>query len=207
LIARIRGILSQRSLNQIIVDVNGVGYLVYIPLSTYYSLPEIDEPVSLHISTYIREDAFNLFGFLTLEEKEMFEALLKVSNIGPKLALNILSGISVEELKRAIYEGEPQRLHNIPGVGLKTAKRIILELRDKVVPQEVGSAPPPEGDGPEQRQTIQDALNGLINLGYTKHQAEGAIAKVMANLSGEISLEGLIREALKVLGQDKFQLG
>ena len=205
MIGKITGRLSYRSLNQIIVDVNGVGYQIFIPLSTYYHLPDLNESLTLFISTYVREDTLNLFGFFDLEDKEMFESLLRISKIGPKLALNILSGIPVKELKEAISRGDIQRLHSIPGIGLKTAERISLELRDKL-----GASRTPDRSYPTQDmrggedQKFQDALSALINLGYHKTQAEKAIEKVRSASGEEISLEELIKESLKILARHKL---
>jgi Holliday junction DNA helicase RuvA len=206
LIGKIRGNLSYRSLTQIIVDVNGVGYQISIPLSTYYSLPELNESLTLFISTYIREDVLTLFGFFTLEEKEMFEALISVSKIGPKMALNILSGIPVQELKEVIIKGEIQKLHAIPGIGLKTAERVALELKDKIKPADtVPSFAGPDHCGLKDDK-LKDALSALINLGYSKSQAEKAIKEVSLTFREDISLERLIKESLKNLVQHKLKL-
>src|SRR5512136_260857 len=132
MIARLTGKLAVKNPGEIILDVGGVGYQVFIPLSTFYELPERGEVLSLQIHTQVRDDAIELYGFLTLQEKEVFKLLLGVSKIGPKLANSILSGISVEELKTAIVTGNILKLNGIPGIGKKTAERLILELKDKI---------------------------------------------------------------------------
>jgi Holliday junction DNA helicase RuvA len=204
LIGKITGRLSYRSLNKLIVDVNGVGYQISIPLSAYYHLPDLNESLTLFISTYVREDTLTLFGFLDLEEKDMFETLIGISNIGPKLALNILSGIPVNELKQAISMEDVNRLRSIPGIGLKTAERISLELKDKlgtVTPERFYAARDiREGES----QKFQDAFSALINLGYLKSQAEKAIGKVKSASGEELSLEELIKESLKILSRNKL---
>ena len=132
MIARLTGKLTTKNPGEVILDVGGVGYQVFIPLSTFYELPERGESLSLQIYTAVRENAIELYGFLTLQEKELFKLLLNVSKIGPKLAQNILSGISSEDLKTAIISGDILKLNAIPGIGKKTAERMILELKDKV---------------------------------------------------------------------------
>jgi Holliday junction DNA helicase RuvA len=131
MIARISGILIQKSVPQCVVDVHGAGYRVFVPLSTFYELPEEGQTVILHVHTHVREDAINLYGFLTKEEREVFQLLISVSGIGPKLALNILSGIAAGDLVKAVIGEDLKRLTGIPGVGKKTAERMILELKDK----------------------------------------------------------------------------
>src|SRR5262245_16267589 len=132
MIAKLTGVLVTKAIDHVVLDVRDVGYRVFIPLSSYYDLPEINAPVSLLIHTYVREDSFQLFGFLTVDERDLFEALLRVTKVGPKLALAMLSGMSANDLRQAVIEGDAQRLSAVPGVGRKTAERIILELRDKL---------------------------------------------------------------------------
>lgn len=204
MIGKITGKLSYRSLNKIIVDANGVGYQIIIPLSTYYHLPDLNESLALFISTYVREDALSLFGFFYLEEKEMFETLIGVSNIGPKLALNLLSGIPVKELKQAISNGDIPRLQSIPGIGLKTAERISLELRDKLGPVTPDNRYAVQGGRGVEDPKFQDALSALVNLGYHKTQAEKTIETVRHASSEELSLEVLIKESLKILAKHRL---
>jgi len=183
----------------VIVEAGGIGYEVFVPLSTFYTLPEKDEKVSLHIYNHVREDALLLFGFQTKLEKELFLMLISVSGIGPKLSINILSGIGPQELLGAIASGDTVRLRAIPGVGKKTAERISLELKDRacrILDKEEVSLPPVlEG---EEKGLVDDALSALLNLGYSAKAAKMAIEKARP-LIKEMTLEGLIREALKVL--------
>src|SRR3989304_10538690 len=132
MIATLRGILEHKSPNMVVLDVNGVGYQVFIPLSTFYTLPKEKEKVFLEIYTHVREDAISLFGFFTSEEKVLFEHLIGVTKIGPKLAINILSGIGSSDLKKAIVASDFDTLSNVPGVGKKTAERVVYELREKM---------------------------------------------------------------------------
>src|ERR671924_741449 len=132
MIARLTGALVTKAVDHVVLDVRDVGYRVFIPLSTYYDLPEINASVSLLIHTYVREDALQLYGFLTADERDLFEALLRVTKVGPKLALAMLSGMSAADLQQAVVEGDVPRLSTVPGVGRKTAERLILELREKL---------------------------------------------------------------------------
>ena len=141
MIASLRGALLEKRPNQIIVDVHGVGYDVSIPVSTYSALPDNGKEVTLKVHTHVREDAIALFGFLTAEEKMLFEKLIGVSGIGPKLAITVLSGLAAADLTNAIRGGDVQRLTRIPGIGKKTAERMVLELRDKVDLVRGGTAP------------------------------------------------------------------
>ncbi len=199
MIAHLSGLLLRKTTESLIIDAGGIGYEVSVPLSTFYTLPDKEERVSLHIYTHVREDALVLFGFQTKLEKDIFIMLISVSGIGPKLSINILSGIGPQELLEAIALGDAVRLQAIPGVGKKTAERIALELKDralKVLDREEISPPPvPEG---EDRRLINDALSALLNLGYSAKLAKQAIEKARSTVT-EITLEGLIREALKVL--------
>ena len=192
-----------KSTNFLIVDVNGVGYRIFVPLSTYYALPKLGEILQLLTVTIVREDVFNLFGFLTQKEQGIFNHLISVSKIGPKLGINILSGMSAEELKEAIILGDIEKLNSIPGIGRKTAERIVLELKEKVSKALAGQ---PDGIHviSSAKPEIEDALSALINLGYKKPLAETAIKKAKAELKANNSdnsstLEVLIRGALKIL--------
>jgi Holliday junction DNA helicase RuvA len=203
MIARIKGTLVFKSTNFLIVDVNGVGYRIFVPLSTYYALPKLGEILQLLTVTIVREDVFNLFGFLTQKEQDIFNHLISVSKIGPKLGINILSGMSAEELKEAIILGDIEKLNSIPGIGKKTAERIVLELKEKVSKALAGQ---PDGihDIPSAKPEIEDALSALVNLGYKKPLAETAIKKAKADLKinnsdNSSTLEVLIRGALKIL--------
>jgi len=199
MIAHLRGLLIKKTTQSTIIEAGGIGYEVLVPLSTFYSLPEKDERVSLHIFTHVREDALILFGFHTLLEKELFLMLISVSGIGPKLSINILSGIGPQDLLVAIASGDPVRLRAIPGVGKKTAERIALELKDpasKVLArEEIAPLPVPEA---KDKGLIDDALSALVNLGYPAKSAKMVVEKARS-IAKEMTLEGLIREALRML--------
>ncbi len=195
MIALLSGTIVHKSVNQIILDVGGVGYQLLIPLSSFYSLPE-QGTARLHVHTHVREDAILLFGFLTLAEKEMFGLLLGISGVGPKLALNILSNIPVPELRTALAQGNIKQLSGLPGIGKKTAERLGLELREKI-PFEPG----PVGTGGRQSASAgcqrEDALSALINLGYRDTLCKKALDSLDA--SPDASLEEVLKAALKVL--------
>jgi holliday junction DNA helicase RuvA len=195
-IASLTGRLSRKANDYLIVNVSGVGYRVQTPLSTYRAAPDVDEEIRLHIHTHVREDAISLFGFMTMAEKEMFLLLIGVSGIGPKLALSILSNMSVDELVSAILSSDGSALLAVPGIGKKTAARMALELKDKVklLAAEV-SERGPAAKGAEHR---EDAVSALVNLGFRKQLAEEALKSVQAG-QRELSVEELIREALGAL--------
>lgn len=198
MIAHLKGILLSKTTDTIIVDNNGLGYEVYIPLSTFYALPEEGE-VNLHIYTHVREDAFILFGFNTVLEKQIFRLLISVSGIGPKLAVNILSGIGPDALLDAIASGDVVRLQSIPGVGRKTAERISLELKDKAQKtRSDADMPVLEVSSLEEKSVRDDALSALLNLGYSSKAAGKAVDKALSGLK-EVTLEGLITESLRIL--------
>ena len=200
MIAHLKGLLLSKSTDTIIIDNNGLGYEVFVPLSTFYTLPDEDgQEVSLHIHTHVREDAFLLFGFKTILEKKIFRLLISVSGIGPKLAINILSGIGPDALLEAIALGDVVKLQSIPGVGKKTAERISLELKDKaqLIRADV-DLPSVKISSQEDREVRDDALSALVNLGYTSKAAGNAVDKALSK-AGEITLEGIITEALRVL--------
>ncbi|MFC1885067.1 Holliday junction branch migration protein RuvA [Thermodesulfobacteriota bacterium] len=181
------------------MDTGGIGYEVFVPLSTFYALPECSESVRLHIYTHVREDTIALFGFHTELEKTLFLMLISVSGIGPKLAVNILSGIGPDDLLGAMAQGDSNRLRAIPGVGKKTAERISLELKDKAA-EAMGSQPEEAATaiGGVDRELIDDAMSAFINLGYSAKAAKQAVEKALSSIE-EVSLEGLIKEALKAL--------
>jgi Holliday junction DNA helicase RuvA len=199
-IAYLRGTVLEKQPNQVIVDAGGVGYDVTIPVSTYTSLPEAGAEVRLRVYTHVREDAIALFGFLTREEKALFEKLIGVSGIGPKLAVTVLSGLHTDELVGAIRSGELAKLVRIPGVGKKTAERMVLELRDKldgigpaVVAASTAAAPVVVLSDIE-----QDVLSALLNLGCQRAAAETAVRK--ARLEGtQREFEPLFRRALELV--------
>jgi len=196
--AQLRGQLLEKQPNRVIVDVNGVGYDVHVPLSTFYELGEPGADVTLRIHTHVREDALLLYGFATRLELQIFERLISVSGIGPKLALAVLSGLEPNELVTAIRTANVARLTGIPGIGKKTAERIGLELKDKMstfVPAETTSAAP---DDSEALRT--DLLSALMNLGYHRPLAERAVTAALKKASGA-SFETTLRHALRELSQ------
>lgn len=191
MIAKISGNLARKVPGEIIVDVRGVGYQIFIPLTVFYRLPEVGAPVSLHIHTHLREDALQLFGFLEEAEKQIFLLLNNVTGIGPKLAVNILSGIPAEDLTRALKEGDQVRLVSIPGVGKKLAERMVVELRDKVMTLRAEE----ERNGGSQ--LMRDAVSALVNLGYRRAEAEKSVREIAQ--SGERLLGDVLKEALRRL--------
>jgi Holliday junction DNA helicase RuvA len=199
MIAHLNGTLLQKSTQSVIIDNGGIGYEVFVPLSTFYALPDKDERVSLHIYTHVREDALVLFGFKTPLEKDIFLMLISVSGIGPKLAINILSGIGPDDLLEAMARGDALRLQSIPGVGRKMSERIALELRDKALRVRGDSeAPPAKIVTGEERRVFDDALSALLNLGYPSKSAKLAVEKALSRVE-DMSLENLIKEALRLL--------
>ena len=200
MIARIKGILIYKSISHVIVDAHGIGYRIFVPLTTFYELPETGQSVNLNIHTHVKEDALHLFGFHTLEDQSIFQMLISVSGIGPKLALNILSGIPAHEFIRAVTQGNLSRLVAIPGVGKKTAERMVLELKDKILKIDLGEVAVEGVSGRERDDAMkEDALSALINLGYKNAAARNAIDKVIAEASGSLSLDILLKEVLKSL--------
>jgi Holliday junction DNA helicase RuvA len=199
MIGQLRGHLTDKRPNQVLVDVGGVGYLVQVPLSTYAALGELHTEVTLLIHTHVREDALTLYGFLSSREKHFFEMLLSASGVGPSLALKILSGMSVEELVPAIRGGDLARLTKIPGVGRKTAERIVVELKDKLdavtIEVERPAASSPAG-------IEADVVSALVNLGYEVRAAEGAVAEARRE-NGAGNFEKLLRVSLQSLSAPK----
>jgi holliday junction DNA helicase RuvA len=198
MISHLKGTLSYKSPVYVVVDVNGVGYQVFVSLSTFYALPETEASVFLKIHTHVREDAFKLFGFLTDEEQLIFEKLISISKVGPKLALSILSGMQPVDFMTAIMENDVARISTIPGVGKKTAERLTLELKDKLKDITVefspgGVEPMPTGG------VVDDAVSALVNLGYKKPQAEKTVKSIWEKNGQSVELEELIKESLNVL--------
>jgi holliday junction DNA helicase RuvA len=196
MIALLRGTLVEKHPNQAIVEAGGVGYDVVIPVSTFTKLPDPGAEVRLKIHTHVREDALSLYGFLTQEEKALFEKLISVSGIGPTLAVKVLSGLAAPDLILAIRRGEVEKLVKLPGVGKKTAERMVLELRDKL-PAPAGeetAAPQAEALSP----VDQDVLSALLNLGCARPQAEAAVRKAKAGGTAT-EFEPLFRRALELV--------
>ena len=197
MIGRLCGRIARKAPQSVLLDVRGVGYQVAIPLSTFYALAGEGEEAVLEISTQVREDAITLFGFATAREKVLFEQLISVSKVGPKLATAVLSGIAVEELCDAISSGNVSRLATVPGIGLKTAERLVLELRGKVQVLASVAVPAATGADSSGSQAAEDAVAALVNLGYRAKDAERAVGR--AAREGDGSLEAIIRRALSIL--------
>lgn len=195
MIALLSGRLRRKAADYLIVEAAGVGYQVYAPLSTYYAIPDDGNAVTLHIHTHVREDALSLFGFSTEAEKNMFLILIGVSGIGPKLALAILSSLSVQDLVHTIQSSDDSRLCAIPGIGKKTAARMALELKDKM---KLVGAYPSAGTVSGGSELLEDAVSALVNLGYKRPLAEDALRKSAQNRPG-LGLEALIKDALGLL--------
>jgi holliday junction DNA helicase RuvA len=199
MIGSLRGKLIEKRPNQVLVDVNGVGYQVQIPLSTFAGLGALHAETSLLIHTHVREDQITLYGFVTAREKQCFELLISASGVGPSLALKILSGMSIEELVPAIRKSDLAQLVKIPGVGRKTAERIVVELRDKLVVIDV-----PEAGKPSTRSQLEDDVaSALMNLGYDAKSVERAVEKSRAASGADF--EKLLRSSLQILGSSAMQ--
>ncbi len=199
MIGHLRGQLLFKKANLVVVDVQGIGYEVHIPLTTFYDLPQQGSEVSLRIHTHVREDALLLYGFITQKEKDFFLKLISISGIGPKLAIAILSGAKVEELAQAIADGNLARLVAIPGIGRKTAERLVLELKSQItgflLPGQVeGERAAAKPDGLQ-----EDILSALVNLGYPRAGAEKALNGVLHAAECERTFEDLLRHTLRRL--------
>lgn len=198
MIAHLRGTLLEKHPNLAIVDVHGVGYEVSIPVSAFSSLPEKGQPVELHIHTHVREDALALFGFLARADKVLFEKLITVSGIGPKLAITALGGLTAPDLVNAIRTGSVEQLVRIPGVGKKTAERMVLELRDKLdlagVPDRVAASAPKSAFS----STEEDVISALMNFGANRASAEAAVTKARSAREPN-DFDALFRRALKLV--------
>ena len=196
MIAHLTGKLLEKQANTAIVDVAGVGYEVTIPLSTFYELGDAGSEVSLRIHTHVREDAIQLFGFKTARERDLFLRLISVQGVGPKLAITMLSGMSADEMVLAIRKDDLARLTSIPGVGRKTAERLVVELRDKMA--EMGESKAAESLPRDS--VFDDALSALINLGYQRAAAEKALNQA-AKEGTEITVQKLLRRSLQILAK------
>jgi Holliday junction DNA helicase RuvA len=200
MIGRIAGILLEKNPPQILVDVHGVGYEVDVPMSTFYGLPATGQPVILHTHLAVREDGHFLYGFATQEERTAFRQLLKVSGVGARTALAVLSGLSVTDLAQAVALQESGRLVKVPGIGKKTAERLLLELRDKLsgaLPTLAGTRPGTPAGAAAPGDARSDILNALLALGYNEREALGA----MKGLDTEVGVSEGIRHALKLLSK------
>jgi Holliday junction DNA helicase RuvA len=195
MIAQLAGALAHKSPEHIVVDVQGVGYQVFVSLNSFYRLPEPGNRVDLLIHTHVREDALQLYGFMDRQEKDLFQLMIGISGIGPRLGLNILSGMRADELQQALEAGDLARLVAIPGVGKKTAERLVLELRDKV---KLLKGAREGGDGRRTTGVEAEAVSALVNLGYRRNEADRAVKAACA--AGAADLESVIRSALKRVG-------
>lgn len=201
MIGSLRGKLINKRPNQVLLEVGGVGYQVQVPLSTFASLGALHAETTLLTYTHVREDTLALYGFLTAREKHCFELLISASGVGPGLALKILSGMAIDDLVPAIRKGDLVQLVRIPGVGRKTAERIVVELRDKLVAIDV-----PETGKPATRSQLEsDVASALVNLGYDEHAVERAIEKARAEAGAEADFEKLLRGSLQILGSSAMQ--
>ncbi len=194
MIARITGTLVVKRPEYVVVDVGGVGYRLFLSLNSFYQLPELDSTLTLHVHTLVRDDAIHLYGFIDNDEKEAFLRLVGVSGVGPKVALSILSGLRPDELWLAVQSRDAQALTKAPGVGKKTAGRLLLELEGKLPePGEPAAGPAPATP------LAEDAVSALINLGYPEAGARKAVGRAQAELEPGAGLEELLRRALKAV--------
>ncbi len=206
MIGRIRGILIEKQATDIVVDVQGVGYEIQAPMSTIYLLPSLGKEVVLHTHLVVREDAHLLYGFLALDERHMFRSLIKISGVGPKMALAILSGMAVDEFVRTVRSNDLAALVRMPGIGKKTAERLVVEMKDKLTDwSEIASSSvsltTAAPSGPTDRQMSQEAETALVALGYKPQEAARVIAQVL-KLNGDLNRsEELIRLALRSMAQ------
>jgi len=199
MIGSLRGKLIDKRPNQVLIEVGGVGYQVQVPLSTFAGLGPLHAEIALLTYTHVREDTLALYGFLTAREKHCFELLISASGVGPNLALKILSGMGIDDLVPAIRKGDLVQLVRIPGVGRKTAERIVVELRDKLVAIDVRQAGKPATPS----QLESDVASALVNLGYDERSVEKAIEK--ARGTGSADFENLLRGSLQILGSSAMQ--
>jgi holliday junction DNA helicase RuvA len=200
MIALISGKIVYKGISHVVVDAHGVGYRIFIPLTTFYELPEAGQIITLHVHTHVKQDAINLFGFYTVQERDLFQLMLSVSGIGPKMSMNILSGISVQEMLRAISGGNLRKLISIPGLGKKLAERLILELKEKVVKKMMAEEMPAIDNQQKINEIIrEDVLSALINLGYKSNIAQDALDKVLYTSAKELAMDQLLKQTLKIL--------
>jgi Holliday junction DNA helicase RuvA len=200
MIALLSGKIAYKGISHLVVETQGVGYRVFIPLTTFYELPEAGQTITLHIHTSVKEDAIHLFGFYTREERELFQMMISVSGIGPKVAMNILSGISSAELLEAISGGHLAKLITIPGIGRKMAERLILALKDKAIKKMAADRIPATDAKRKLSESIrEDVLSALVNLGYKANAARDAVDKVARDTQEESAMDQLLKKALKIL--------
>ena len=198
MIARLVGMLVDRRPGRVVVDVGGVGYDLAVPLSTYYDLGDPGGRVELHVHTHVREDAIQLFGFRTVREKELFARLISVTGIGPKIAIAVLSGLGPDELVRAVRQRDVGTLSKVPGIGRKTAERVVLELADRLEPPIRDAAGAAQGGDPVRA----DLVSALVNLGYNARVAADAVDRAMQGAGGSGAVFAtLLRQSLKSLSR------
>ena len=197
MIGRISGLLLEKFPPLVLVDVQGVGYEIDVPMSTFYNLPAVGTQITLHTHFVVREDVHLLFGFATEDERQAFRQLVKISGVGARTALALLSGLSVADLQQAVSDQDPARLIRIPGIGKKTAERLLLELRDKL---DLAVSAIPGATGARRPSAMgSDVLNALLSLGYNDREANWAVRQ----LSVDLSVSDGIRQALKLLSKEK----
>ena len=202
MIALLTGRVAFKAPTQLTLDVHGVGYEVFIPLSTYYALPGLQENVTLSIHTHLREDAIQLFGFLTAAEKESFLLLTAVSGIGPKLGLSVLSTLPVPDLMSSIQAGDIEKLATVPGIGKKSAARIVLELKEKASRfQPLPGSGTMAASSATGNPVLEDALSALVNLGYRAQDVKDVLKRLSNDTRPSLALQDVIREALKELAR------
>jgi Holliday junction DNA helicase RuvA len=201
MIARIQGTLVCKTASYTIIDAHGLGYRIFVPLTTFYELPEIGQTVVLNVHTHVKQDAIHLFGFYTSAERDLFQVMISVTGIGPKLAMNIMSGIAASELVKAVSAGDLGRLVSIPGVGKKMAERLILELKDKV--RKLGEMDArfigEKAETTDRSQILDDALSALINLGYKEQIVKKVLDKIDHESLEILTLDILLKNALKAI--------
>ena len=196
MIAYVRGLLDHKEPNLVIVDVSGIGHEVFVPLSTYQKLPAIGAQVKLHTHHHVREDTMQLYGFVSTEEKEIFEMVLSISGVGAKVALSILSSISVDAFRRAVAQGDMKALTKIPGIGKKSAERMVLELKDKIGKVQLDERMAKILE----TESGSDAVSALLSLGAGQSAAEYAVYRAERLLGEDAKIEDVIAQSLKLLG-------
>jgi Holliday junction DNA helicase RuvA len=202
MIALISGKIVYKGISHVVIDAHGVGYRIFIPLTTFYELPDAGQIITLHVHTHVKQDAINLFGFYTVQERDLFQLMLTVSGIGPKMSLNILSGISVQEMLRAISSGDVKKMISIPGLGKKLAERLILELKEKVLKKMMPEGAPAIDNQQKINEIIrEDVLSALTNLGYKSNVAQDALNKVLYTSAEELAMDKLLKKTLKILSR------
>jgi Holliday junction DNA helicase RuvA len=200
MIALISGKIASKNISNVIIDVQGVGYRVFIPLTTFYELPETGAMITLHVHTNVKEDAINLFGFYTTQERDLFQLMISVSGIGPKMSMNILSGIPAQELLGAISDGNVNKLTRIPGVGKKMAERLVLELKEKVIKKMMlEELPQANAQNRLDDMMAEDVVSALVNLGYKSNVAKDALDKAIRSSDGEMVMDQLLKKTLKII--------